>query len=295
MKRRGEVRRSMLFLPGNTPNILMNGGVLNADSVILDLEDAISPEEKDAARILVRHILGGVDFAGSEVIVRINSLDTPYWRKDLQAVVPQAPRMIMPTKVDSAEAMQVAAEYIGRLEQENGIEQGSIGLIPLLETAKGIENAFSIAVAHTRVQALYLGAEDLTADLRCKRTKEGAEIFYARTRLVNAARAAGLEAYDTPFTDIEDEEGLRADIARAKGLGFSGKAAISPRQVACINEGFTPAAEEIEYAQKVLRAIHDAHAKGKGVVSLDGKMIDAPIVARARQTLAAAGMEAGAV
>jgi len=287
------MRRSMLFLPGNTPNMLINGDVLGADSVILDLEDAISPDEKDSARILVRNILEKMQYKNSEVIVRINSLDTGYWQDDLDAVIPKKPDIIMPTKVNDAETIRVISAYIGQLEIANNIAFGSIKMIPLLETTLGIENAFPIAVSDERIAALYLGAEDLTADLRCKRTKKGDEIFYSRSRLVCAARAAKIEAYDTPFTDIGDEEGLLADTQLAKSLGYSGKAAISPRQVSCINTAFTPSQAEIAHAQDVFHAIEEAHRFGKGAVSLHGKMIDAPIVERARQVLEAAAMLQG--
>lgn len=287
------MRRSMLFLPGNTPNMLLNGDTLGADSVILDLEDAVSPEEKDSARILVKNILTSLKYTNSETIVRINSLDTDYWKPDLDAVIPAMPNLIMPTKVESAATIQAIADYITQLEQKHNIPQGCVRLLPLLETAMGIEQSFSIATADSRVEALFLGAEDLSADLRCKRTKEGDEILYSRSRLVMAARAAGIQAYDTPFTDVEDTEGLIADARKAKGLGFTGKAAISPRQVAHINQVFVPSKEEIEYAQAVFRTIEEARAQGKGVVSLDGKMIDAPIVERARQVLESAGLLEG--
>ena len=160
--------------------------------------------------------------------------------------------------------------------------------MPLIETALGVENAFSIASAAKRVRALFLGAEDLTADLRCKRTKEGREIEYARTRLVVAARAAGVDVFDTPFTDVNDDEGIVTDATLAKALGFTGKASISPRHVEVINQVFSPSKEEIDYAYEVIRAIREAKAQGKGAVALRGKMIDAPIVARAERTISMA-------
>ena len=162
---------------------------------------------------------------------------------------------------------------------------GTVRMIPLIETALGVENAFNIATASPRVAALFLGGEDLTADLRCKRTKQGNEINYARTRLVCAARAAGIDVYDTPFTDVNDDEGIIADAEYAKSLGFSGKAAIAPRHVRAINEVFSPSLKDIQYAKDVFEAIRIGKEQGKGAVSLRGKMIDKPIVERARQTL----------
>ncbi len=282
------MRRSMLFLPGNTPNMIINGDALGADSIILDLEDAVSPDEKDSARILVRNAIREMGFAGVEVTVRINAIDTAYWRDDLDAIVPLKPDLIMPPKASSAEDMRTLDAYIAELEARSGIPVGAVKLIPLIETALGVERAFEIASACTRVTALFLGGEDLTADLRCKRTKAGNEIDYARKRLVCAARAAGVDVYDTPFTDVNDDEGIVADAEYAKSLGFTGKSAIAPRHVRTINTVFSPSMADIEYARLVFEAIRIGKQQGKGAVSLRGKMIDKPIVERARQTLEAA-------
>jgi len=282
------MRRSMLFLPGNTPNIIVNGEILGADAVILDLEDAVAPGEKDSARILVRNAIGRMGFGKCEVIVRINSVDTDFWMKDLDAIIPVKPTLIMPPKTSCAADVRIVDEYITSLEEKLGMEKNTVGLIPLIETALGVENAYEIASASKRVQAIFLGAEDLTADLHCKRTKEGNEIAYARSRMVCAARAAGVEVYDTPFTDVNDDEGIYADTEYAKSLGFTGKSAISPRHVGAINEVFSPSQKDIDYAYEVMEAIRIGKEQGKGAVALRGKMIDAPIVARAQQTIAMA-------
>ena len=280
--------RSMLFLPGNTPNIIINGAILGADAVILDLEDAVAPAEKDSARILVRNAIRYMGFGACDVIVRINAIDTPFWQKDLDAIIPQKPAMIMPPKVSCAQDVLAVDAYISRLEEKLGLEKNTVALIPLIETALGVENAFAIATATKRVKAIFLGGEDLTADLHCKRTKEGNEINYARCRMVCAARAAGIEVYDTPFTDVNDDEGIYTDAQYAKSLGFTGKSAISPRHVNAINEVFSPSPKDIDYAYEVMEAIRVAKEQGKGAVALRGKMIDAPIVARAQQTIAMA-------
>ena len=277
--------RSMLFLPGNNPNMLINGSVLGADAVIFDLEDAVSPAEKDAARVLVRNTLRYMDFTGCQRIVRINSTDTAYWKADLDAILPEKPELILLPKTGTAQDALMADAYITELEEKLGLPANSVGLMPLIETALGVENAFSIASSCKRIFALFLGAEDLTADLRCKRTKEGREIEYARTRLVVAARAAEVEVYDTPFTDVNDDEGIWTDAALAKALGFTGKASISPRHLEAINQTFSPTLAEIDYAYEVLEAIAMAKAQGKGAIALRGKMIDAPIVARAQRTI----------
>ena len=280
--------RSMLFLPGNNPNMLINGNCLGADAVIFDLEDAVAPAEKDAARILVRNTMRYMDFAGCGRIVRINSIDTPYWQEDLRQILPYKPDLILLPKTSCAQDALTADAYITELEEELGFAANTVGLMPLIETAMGVENAFSIASSCKRIHALFLGAEDLTADLRCKRTKEGREIEYARTRLVVAARAAGVDVFDTPFTDVNDDEGIVVDAELAKALGFTGKASISPRHVDVINRVFSPTISEIDYAYEVLEAIREAKAQGKGAVALRGKMIDAPIVARAERTISMA-------
>jgi len=278
--------RSLLFLPGNNPNMLVNGDVLGADAIIFDLEDAVAPDEKDAARILVRNSLKYLNYSAIQTVIRINSLDpNGFWKLDLSELISLKPDFILPPKVNSADDIHEISEFIEKLEQKHGIEPGSTGFIPLIETALGVENAYKIAASSPRVKAIFLGAEDLTADLGCARTAEGDEIFYARSRIVTAARAAGIMAVDTPFTDINDEEGIFVDATLAKSLGFSGKASISPRHVKVINGVFSPTAAEIDYAHEVLDAIERAKAQGKGAISLYGKMIDKPIVIRAEKVL----------
>lgn len=282
------MRRSMLFIPGNTPNLLINGSRLGADAVIFDLEDAVSPAEKDSARVLVRNTMKYLDYSGIETIVRINSIDTEYWKKDLDTVMEQRPDIIMLPKSGKASDVETASAYMSEVEKRLGLPDGTVKLMPLIETALGLQNAYEIASASPRVTAIFLGAEDLAADLRCKRTKEGREIDYARSRMVACARAAGVDVYDTPFTDVNDDEGIYTDAAYAKSLGFTGKASISPRHVEAINEVFSPSQKDIDYAYEVMDAIKTAKEQGRGAIALHGKMIDAPIVARARQTIEAA-------
>ena len=287
------MRRSMLFIPGNTPNLVVNSPYLGADAIIFDLEDAVSPGEKDAARSLVRNTLRYLDLGGRETIVRINAIDTDYWQKDVEEMVAQGPDFLMLPKSSRPEDVRTVDEAITRAEERAGARR-RIRLMPLIETALGVENAYAIATASPRVAALFLGAEDLTADLRCQRTKEGREIEYARTRLVTAARAADIDVYDTPFTDVNDDEGAWRDAETARALGFTGKASISPRHIQAINTVFSPSQAEVDYAYEVMEAIRMAKEQGRGAIALRGKMIDAPIVARARRTLEMAreiGME----
>jgi citrate lyase subunit beta/citryl-CoA lyase len=280
--------RSLLFIPGNNPAMLQNADIHGADALILDLEDAVAVREKDSARRLVRRAIMALDFGGTPLVIRVNPAGSPYLEDDLAAMVPLAPCFLMPTKVNNANDIQRLSARMAEIETANGLEIGAVGLIPLIETALGVENAFQIAASSPRVKGLFLGAEDLTSDLGAARSKGGQEIFYARGRMVMAAKACGIPVYDTPFTDVNDDEGLETDAAFAKSLGFDGKAAISPRHVASINQAFSPSLMEIAYARDVMAAIREGEAAGLGAVSLRGKMIDKPIVDRARRVLQAA-------
>ncbi len=282
------MRRTMLFVPGNSPAMMLNADIHGADALIFDLEDAVAPAEKDAARVLVRKAVQALRYEGCEIIIRINPLDSAYVKQDIEAMVPLRPAMLMPAKVASAAEIEQISALVAAAEAASGMAEGSVGLIPLLETAAGIEHAYEIAGSNPRVKAIFLGAEDLTSDLQAIRSKQNDEILYARGRVVIAARAAGIDAYDTPFTDVNDEEGLEKDARFARGLGFSGKAVISPRHVAAVNAVFSPSQEEIGYARQVMAAIREGERLGKGAVSLNGKMVDKPIVDRARRVLDAA-------
>lgn len=276
-----DLRRSMLFIPGNNPGMLQNGGVFGADSVILDLEDAVAPMEKDAARFLVAHALRTVDYGCSERVIRINPLDT-FADADIKAIVPCCPDAILVPKVESAADIHNVIDMITAAERPGQIP---VKIIALLETPCGIVEAYQIAKADPRVVALALGAEDYTAGLGAMRTKEGTEIFTARTLLINAAAAAGIQSIDTPYTDANDEEGLLSDTQLAKRLGFKGKLSINPRQIDVIHNVFNPSLNDIDWAQQVIHAIRKAEAEGSGVASLNGKMVDLPIVHRAERIL----------
>lgn len=276
-----DLRRTMLFMPGNNPGMLQNGGVFGADALILDLEDAVAPQEKDAARLLVAQALQTVDYATSEKVVRINPLDT-FAAEDIKAIVPCRPDALLVPKVEKPEDIIEVVRMAAAAEQSG---QPPVKLIALLETPAGIAEAYRIAKADARVVALAFGAEDYTAALGAKRTKEGTEIFSARSIVVNSAAAAGIQSIDTPFTDVNDREGLIEDTELAKQLGFKGKLAINPRQIDDIHKVFNPTDKDIDWAQRVIKSIRKAEAEGSGVASLDGKMVDAPIVARAERIL----------
>lgn len=279
-----KLRRTMLFMPGNNPGMLLNAPILGADSVILDLEDAVSLTEKDSARILVREAIKNLDYSNVELTVRVNPLDTEFGPKDIDTITRVKPDTLMVPKADPKE-IRIADEMISKIEKEEGFEEGSIKIIPLIETAYGLENIYDVIKSSERIVAVLLGGEDLTSDLGIKRTKEGEEIFYARNRVATACRASRIDAVDTPFTDTNDYEGLRKDTSKAKSIGMTGKAAINPRQIDTIHSVFAPAEDEIKHAKRVLDAMEEAKKEGKGVFSLDGKMVDAPVLNRARNTV----------
>ncbi len=279
------MRRTMLFLPGASPGNILNADAFGADSIIIDLEDAVAHSEKDTARILTRNALSALHF-NAEVIVRINSLTTPFWQEDLDAVIPQKPDVIMPTKIYTAEDIRTISDYIGKIEKRCGIEEGTVKLIPLLETAGAIEHAFEIATASPRMAGLYLGAEDLALDMKAVRTAEGYEIEYSRSRLVIAARAAGIDALDTPYIrNIHDNEALTRETIKVKNMGFNGKACIYPGQVETINDIFAPTREEYENALELLAAVEKAKEQGKGVITFRGKLVDGPVIIMAQVTV----------
>lgn len=279
---RDRLRRSRLYLPGNQPKLMINAGLHRPDGIILDLEDSVHPDEKDAARLVVRNALRCIDFLGAERMVRINQL--PLGFEDLKAVVPEGPDLILIPKVESAEQVQKVEERIRGIRSRGG-DGHAIWLMPILESALGVENAFDIATAAETVVALTIGLEDYTADLGVTKTREGAESFYARTRLVNAAHAASIQAIDSVYSDVADLEGLSEWARRSRALGFEGMGCIHPRQIQPIHEAFAPSAEEIEKALRIVAAFEEAQAKGLGVVSLGSKMIDRPVVLRAQRTV----------
>ena len=272
--------RTLLFIPGNNPGMLQSSDILGADGIIIDLEDAVALTEKDAARILVREYLLTFKPEGN-YFIRINPLDSPYFYDDLEAIKDlDITGLVLPKA--SVESMTALEDYLDKNDLD-------FEVIALIENAMGLETALDIVRASKRIVGLFLGAEDLTLDLGAKRTKESKEIEYARSKIIAAAKAAGIQALDTPFTDTDDLEGLKIDTRNAKDLGMTGKTVISPRHVDMINQVFTPTQEEIDYALRVVEGVKGAKEKGLGAFSLEGKMIDAPIIKRALNVLKTSG------
>ena len=273
-------RRSMLFMPGNNPGMLVSADILGADSIIYDLEDAVSLDEKDSARTLVRNALSFLKFTHSEITVRINPIDSPYWEKDLEAIIPVLPDGIVIPKA-SVDAVHSVDQKINEIKKAHNITK-NFSFLMLVESARGIMDVNSIAKASSLIQGLLLGGEDYSVDMGIQRTRLSKELEYARFSLTTAAHAYGLDSLDTPFTDVEDFEGLRLDTAFSKSIGFSGRLVINPRQVEEIHKIFSPSSAEIERAEAILQAAEEARQKGLGVFSFKGKMVDLPVIKRAQ-------------
>ena len=276
------MRRSRLYLPGNTPKLALNAGLHSGDGIILDLEDSVAPNKKDEARLLVRNSLRAVDFYGAERMVRINQGERGL--RDLDAVIPQHANVILLPKCETPEQLIAVDERIQSLRKEYKIEN-DVWIMPIIESAMGVIRAYDIATASPSVIALAVGLEDYTADIGAPRTQEGKETFYARSVVVNAAKACGLQAIDSVFSDISDMDALYENVRASKALGFDGMGCIHPRQIKVIHEAFAPTEKEIEKARKIVDAFEEAEKKGLGVVAVGSKMIDPPVVKRALRVM----------
>lgn len=285
---RDRLRRSRLYLPGNTPKLALNAGLHSGDGIILDLEDSVAPDRKDEARILVRNSLRQIDFYGAERMVRINQGERGL--KDLDAVIPQHVNVVLLPKCETQEQLLAVDKRIQDLRKEHDIKE-EVWIMPIIESALGIIKAYDIAAASKNVVALAIGLEDYTADIGVPRTREGVETFFARSMLVNAAKANGLQAIDSVFSDVSDMEALRKNVLASKALGFDGMGCIHPRQISVIHEAFAPTEKEIEKARIIVKAFKEAEAKGLGVVSVGSKMIDPPVVKRALRIMELSGEE----
>jgi citrate lyase subunit beta/citryl-CoA lyase len=282
---RDRLRRTMMFIPGNNPNMMADAHIFGADALMFDLEDSVTLTEKDSARFLVYNALKTIDYGDVEKVVRVNPMNTPHGKADIEAMVMAGVDVIRLPKSETAQDVIEVDEWIGQCEIKAGREPGSVGMMAAIESGLGILNALEIAKASPRLVGMAIGAEDFVSDLKTTRSMEGTELFTARSLLVFAARAAGIAALDTVFTDVNDEEGFRREVQTIKQLGFDGKSVINPRQIEPVVEIFTPTAKEIDHAQRVVEAIKEAEEKGLGVISLNGKMVDKPVVDRAQRVI----------
>lgn len=279
------LRRTMMFVPGNNPAMIKDAGIYGADSIMFDLEDAVSMPEKDAARYLVYEALKTVDYGDAELVVRINGLDTPYFENDIKAMVKAGVDVIRLPKVESAEMIHTLEELVENAEKEFGRTVGETNLMAAIESAKGVVNAYEIASASDRMIGIALSAEDYTTDMKTHRYPDGHELLYARNVILHAARAAGIAAFDTVFTNMDDEEGFKRETELIHQLGFDGKSLINPRQISWVNDVYRPTKKEILNAQNVMAAIEAAKQKGSGVIAMNGQMVDRPVVMRAERVM----------
>ena len=278
------LRRTMMFVPGNNPGMMQDAFIYGPDSIMLDLEDSVTLAEKDTARLLVYNALKTIDYGNIEMVVRINPLSTPYGRKDIEAVVKAGVDVVRMPKTETADEVREVEAEIEKVEKEIGCV-GRTKIMAAIESALGVVNAYAIATASSRMMGIALGAEDYCANLKTQRTPEGIELLLARQTIVVAARAAGIDCIDTVFSNLNDMEGFRREVELIKKLGFDGKSIINPRQIEIVNEVFTPSQKDIDKAVAIVGALHEAARRGSGVIALNGKMIDKPVVIRAQHTI----------
>lgn len=281
------LRRTMMFVPGANPAMLRDAPLYGADSIMFDLEDAVFLREKDTARMLVHQALKSVDYSTVETVVRINALDAG-GDQDIEAVVVAGVNVVRLPKTERAEDITEVAEVITAVEEKYGIESGRTKMMAAIESAEGVMNAREIALASERLIGIALGAEDYVTNMKTKRHADGQELFFARSMILHAARIAGIAAIDTVYSDVDNAEGFQDEVRLIKQLGFDGKSVINPRQIPLVNEIYQPTTKEIQNAKEVIWGIREAEAKGSGVISVNGKMVDKPIVERAQRVIALA-------
>lgn len=283
-------RRSMLFVPGANAAMVSNAFIYPADALMFDLEDSVALREKDAARRIVYHALQHPLYQEVETIVRVNALDSEWGIHDLEAVVHGGVDIVRLPKTDTAQDVIDIEKEILRIEQACGREPGSTGLLAAIESAQGITQAVAIAHASPRLMGIALGAEDYVRNLHTERSAQGTELLFARCSILQAARAAGIQAFDTVYSDANNEAGFLLEAAHIKQLGFDGKSLINPRQIDLLHNLYAPTGQEVEHARRVIEAAESAAREGRGVVSLNGKMVDSPIIERARLLLSRAAL-----
>ncbi|ACI61239.1 TPA: citrate (pro-3S)-lyase subunit beta [Streptococcus pyogenes] len=281
------LRRTMMFVPGANAAMLRDAPLFGADSIMFDLEDSVSLKEKDTSRALVHFALKTFDYSSVETVVRVNGLDS-CGALDIEAVVLAGVNVIRLPKTETAQDIIDVEAVIERVERENGIEVGRTRMMAAIESAEGVLNARDIAKASKRLIGIALGAEDYVTNMKTRRYPDGQELFFARSMILHAARAAGIAAIDTVYSDVNNTEGFQNEVRMIKQLGFDGKSVINPRQIPLVNEIYTPTKKEIDHAKQVIWAIREAESKGSGVISLNGKMVDKPIVERAERVIALA-------
>ena len=279
------LRRSMMFLNAQKPGLIKDPYIYGADSIILDLEDAVAENQKDAARYSLYHALKEIDYQGTERVVRINGLDTPYWKEDIRACVAGGADSIRIAKTESAQDVHIVEEHVLAAEREFGRAEGSTLLMAALESCRGVLNALEICESSERLFGIALSGGDYSKDLQAAITGTGVELAGARQHMMIAARAARVQCFDTVFTDLDDMEGFEKEVEMIRKMGFDGKSIVNPRQIAIVHKIFTPTPKEIVFSEKVVREIDEKKALGIGVFTVDGKMIDIAFYDGARRVL----------
>ena len=280
-----KLRRTMMYVTGNNPANIIGAHLYGSDSIMFDLEDSVSIREKDSARFLVYNALKTLDFGETETVVRVNGLDTPFGGADLEAIVRACPDVIRLPKAEKAEDVKEIEAIIAEIEGEAGLEIGRTKLMAAIESPLGVINAYDIATASKRLIGIAIGAEDFVTSMKTNRSPEGIELLTARSQILMAARAAGIYALDTAYTDINNDEGFIEEVKLIKQMGFDGKSVIHPRQIELTHKIYTPSSKEIQHSIRVIDAIKEAESKSSGVIALDGKMVDVPVVDRAYRVL----------
>jgi citrate lyase subunit beta/citryl-CoA lyase len=280
-----QLRRTMLYVPGNNAGMIQDAGIYKADSIMFDLEDSVSIHEKDSARFLVFQALTSLSYPGKELVVRINDPHSGIGREDIEAIVRTGKAVVRLPKTETVQDVLDCEQMIEAVEKKARLPPGSTKMMAAVESASGVLNAKEIALSSKRLTGIAIGGEDYVTDLRTSRSPEGIELLFGRSMVLLAARNAGIDAIDTVFSNVNDEEGLRRETLLIRQLGFDGKSIINPRQIKIIHEIFTPTEKEIQNALAVLEAIREAEQKGSGVISLNGKMVDKPVVTRAERVL----------
>ncbi len=282
---RFRLRRTMLFMNAQKPGLIKDAYVYGCDSIMLDLEDAVAENQKDAARFSLYHALRTIDYGETEVIVRINGLDTSHWREDVRVCVAGGADGIRIAKCESAQDVNAVEAAVEQAEEEFGVEKGRTLLMAALESPKGILNAYSICSASSRMFGVAISGGDLRKCLQTSPQPDGVDLLAARGQVLLAARAAGIQCFDTVFTDLDDQAGFEAEVRQNKAMGFDGKSLINPKQIRFVHEVFAPTETEILQAEKIVRAVRENAAKGLGVFTVDGKMIDVAFLPGAERTL----------
>lgn len=275
----------MMFLNAQKPGLIKDPYIYKPDSLMLDLEDAVAENQKDAARFSLFHALKSIDYRGCERVVRINALDTPYWREDIRCAVAGGCDAIRLPKTESGREIKVVEAAVEEAEKEFDIPAGRVLIMAAIESARGVMNTLEICEASDRLFGVALSGGDYTKDLQTRITGTGIELMGARQNMVIAARAAKVQCFDTVYTDLDNMEGLRADVETIHLMGFDGKSVINPRQIPIVHQVFTPSRDDIIFAEKVVREIEEKRAQGIGVFTVDGKMIDVAFYDGAKRTL----------